>query len=168
MKRVWISLSARHRKQFKTCSRLPELREFALDLETGLMYMSDDEGEWGHPAAMNGKDLVSPSHTSSSLLLNILLAFLLIDIRAGTSSRELTTLRHQAIRSRSLPLPEELLESLPEIPRSVEYLRWDTQEKKLLYRLERSEGKTKAVKCDPVRASSVAEELWAENRILDY
>lgn len=70
--------------------------------------------------------------------------------------------------SRGLPLPGELLESFPEIPSSVEYFRWDTQEGKLLYRLERSEGKTKAVRCDPVRESSVAEGLWTENRILDY
>jgi hypothetical protein len=70
--------------------------------------------------------------------------------------------------SRGLPLPEELLESFPEIPSGVEYLRWDTQESKLLYRLERSEGKTKAVRCDPVRGSGVAGELWTESRILDY
>lgn len=128
-------------------SQLPELKEFALDLETGLTYMSDDEGGWGHPAAMNEKDLIS----------------VLGHLPANSQLR--------AIRlsdSRGLPLPEELLESFPEIPSSIEYLRWDTEESKLLYRLERSEGKTKAVRCDPVRASSVTGELWTENRILDY
>ena len=56
-------------------SQLPELKEFALDLETGSTCMLDDEGEWVRPAAMNERDLVSLSHISSSLLLSIFLTY---------------------------------------------------------------------------------------------
>lgn len=69
--------------------------------------------------------------------------------------------------TRSLKLPDGVLENLPEIPASLEYLKWDSGENGLLYRLERTEGRVRAVECKTLRKLG-DRESWVEGRILEY
>ena len=50
--------------------------------------------------------------------------------------------------SRGLKLPDEILNQFPDIPKSLEYLKWDTGKKAVVYRLERGAGKVRAVECE--------------------
>jgi len=51
-----------------------------------------------------------------------------------------------------LPLPPDFLQNAPEIPVSLEYLKWDIGEKGTLYRFERSDdGWVSAVDCNAPR-----------------
>ena len=64
-------------------------------------------------------------------------------------------------------LPPELLADMPSIPNSLEYINWETDDGNLLYRLERSEGKTVAALYDLVRTTSRdCVESWTDKSIL--
>ncbi|KAF2734084.1 hypothetical protein EJ04DRAFT_252408 [Polyplosphaeria fusca] len=74
--------------------------------------------------------------------------------------------------SRAEPLPQDLLDDFPAVPATLEYLSWGTQYEfdnaKLLYRLERRDGKVKAVPCEPLRKMDANVKIdWIERRILD-
>jgi hypothetical protein len=68
---------------------------------------------------------------------------------------------------RGLQLPDEILQDLPEIPASLEYLKWDIGERGSLYKLESSGGQVRAVKCDALRKHD-DKESWTEGRVLEY
>lgn len=70
---------------------------------------------------------------------------------------------------RRLKLPDDLLDNFPEVPASVEYLKWDIgkkEEKGSLYRLERNGGRVKAVECEALRKLG-GKTSWVDDRILD-
>jgi hypothetical protein len=60
-----------------------------------------------------------------------------------------------------------VLDDFPQVPESLEYLEWDAIEK-VLYKLEKSNGKVKAVPCKPLRVKIEGAPAWTEKRILDY
>jgi hypothetical protein len=64
-------------------------------------------------------------------------------------------------------LPQSILDAFPTVPDRLEYVRWEGK-KDILYRLERREGKVRAVPCPPVRKTNSSEGGWTERRILDY
>ena len=63
-------------------------------------------------------------------------------------------------------LSAELLESFPDCPSSLEYLKWDTAEKAVLYRLEREGEKVRAVECEPLRVA-IGNGFWTDRKVLD-
>ena len=68
---------------------------------------------------------------------------------------------------RGFKLPDEVLENFPEIPASLEYLKWDVGENGLLYRLERIEGRVRAVECEALGKPG-DRESWVVERVLEY
>jgi hypothetical protein len=71
-----------------------------------------------------------------------------------------------------LPLPVDFLADLSAIvPPTLEYIRWDIQNKRLLYKLERTaDGRIEARECEPVRLfrpTSHADE-WTSESIFDH
>ena len=70
--------------------------------------------------------------------------------------------------SRGTPLPAKLLDVFPDVPPSLDYVRWDVGTKKTLYRLERGPGEQlRAVECEPP-SKAVGNGFWTENRVLDF
>lgn len=111
--------------------QLHDLQELGFDLETGNTYISSGvRGKSEHPEPIGVKDLIS--------ILNIL-----------PPSTRIHTLRMSD--SRGLKLPDEILNQFPDIPKSLEYLKWDTGKRAVLYRLERGAGKVRAVPCEQQR-----------------
>ncbi|MCJ1388812.1 hypothetical protein MMC18_001662 [Xylographa bjoerkii] len=129
-------------------SQLPNLQEFALDLPTGNTSWRNEDGTWGGPRPMDVEDLTK------------LLSCLSFDSKI------------RAVRmadAKGLELPVELLADMPSIPNSLEYIRWDTDAGNLLYRLEKKEGKTAGVPCDPVRTvSKGCVRTWTDESILSH
>jgi len=73
------------------------------------------------------------------------------------------------VDGRGLSLPTEFLADMPSIPPSLEYVQWEIGGEKLLYHLKRDNGKTVAVECEPLRATSHAHfKLWTDESILDH
>jgi hypothetical protein len=69
---------------------------------------------------------------------------------------------------RGLPLPPDFLQNVPDIPVSLEYLKWNIGENGTLYRFERSDdGRVSAVDCNALRKVA-DQESWVEERVLDY
>ena len=69
--------------------------------------------------------------------------------------------------SRGVKLPAEFLANFPDVPLSLKYLKWDTAERAVLYRLERDGGQVRAVGCEPARASRM-DGFWTQRRVLDF
>lgn len=67
----------------------------------------------------------------------------------------------------ALPLPQAVLDDFPQVPESLEFLKWEAKEK-ILYKLVRSDGKIRAVPDMLLRAVNEAAPSWTEQRILDY
>ncbi|KAH8725852.1 hypothetical protein GQ44DRAFT_759232 [Phaeosphaeriaceae sp. PMI808] len=130
-------------------SKLTNLHELAIGLETGNTMFSLPNGEWGSPDAANVNDLTS--------ILSLLPS----------------TTRIRALRiwdTRGEALPRAFLDDLPTVPDGLEYLGWEGEEK-VLYKIERVEGGVvKAVVCDaaPRTKREGSEEEWDEQRILEY
>lgn len=71
---------------------------------------------------------------------------------------------------RGLKLKDEVLENFPDLPASLEYLKWDIGEKGergFLYRLERVGGRVRAVECEAPRKPRGLK-TWVDERVLDY
>ncbi len=64
-------------------------------------------------------------------------------------------------------LPDDVLENFPPVPAYLEYLKWDAGKKKTLYRLERSQGRVRAVECEALRKPQDVGS-WLEKRVLEY
>ncbi|KAF2198075.1 hypothetical protein GQ43DRAFT_474886 [Delitschia confertaspora ATCC 74209] len=137
------------RSNAASISALPEIKELLLSLselrELGVCF----ESAHYHPdqAPMGVDDLKS--------VLNLL-----------PSQTKIRALRFYD--SAGDTLPEELLNDFPDVPPSLEFLGWECKEGRLLYRFERSDGKVRAVRYEPVRENSRNASDWTDDRILEY
>ena len=68
---------------------------------------------------------------------------------------------------RGLKLKDEVLENFPDLPASLEYLKWDIGERRFLYRLERVGRRVRAVECEAPRKPRGLK-TWVDERVLDY
>ncbi|KAF2489725.1 hypothetical protein BU16DRAFT_585944 [Lophium mytilinum] len=122
---------------------LGELQELAVGLETANTYV----GRFQHPPPMGVDDLIA-----------------VLEVLPAKS-------KIRAIRlsdSRGEELSEEFKADVPGVPEGLEFIRWDVGKKKNLYRLERGNGKVKAVLHEPLWQNTSEEKSWTDERVLEY
>jgi hypothetical protein len=133
----------------KLLPSLTGLRELSIKLESQSVSMTLPDGEFGSPPGMDETDL--------KVILSVL--------PKETAIRAL-----RVWDSAGKPLPQSLLDDFPAIPSSLEYLKWEGEEKVLYRFIRREGGKVKAVPCEE-KLREVDEKRngeWNETRILDY
>ena len=129
-------------------SKLTSLKELGIRLESGSMSIRLPDMTWGSPPGMDENDL--------AVVLSVL-----------PQSGSIRALRVWDTKGK--PLPQGLLNNFPNIPKSLEYLGWEGEEKVLYQFVRSNDGKVKALSCAPIR--KVDQELkgrWDQKRILDY
>jgi hypothetical protein len=150
--------------------KLYGLQELAMDLETSCTSSRNDEGKFVNPDSMNVKDLVSrfsitPLTKTPSECSPLIYKLQRSIIKVLPKDTQIRALRLSD--QRGLTLPEEVLENFPEVPASLEYLKWCIGETGLLYKLERNGGRVRAVECEALRRPH-GRENWVEERVLEY
>ncbi|KAH7370981.1 hypothetical protein BKA66DRAFT_470399 [Pyrenochaeta sp. MPI-SDFR-AT-0127] len=130
-----------------------KLQELGLGLESGLITHRRKDGKFGHPDAATAEDLkYLLSHIPQTIPVRALRIW---DGRAET-------------------LPQDFLDDLPPVPDYLEYFDWEGEERAVL-RLERKEGKVRAVVHRDYRGKKAEAEIltkmkkdWSGRRVLDF
>jgi hypothetical protein len=128
---------------------LTGLRELGVSLESQRVTMRLPDGTHGSPPGMDETDL--------KVVLSVL--------PKETGIRAL-----RVWDTAGKPLSQELLDDFPEVPRSLEYLSWEGEEKVLYQFMRRGSGRVKAVLCEETlrEVDEKKKGDWTEKRILDY